>query len=324
MSALPTLALLLACADKASDTADTFAPPEPPANGVQLVVPAFEVAGGSELERCVYMKAPNTERGMITRIELVARSGLHHTSVAKSQIVFDDGESDCEIGIPEELMSSYSDVPEPIFASSTQVDAEDVSFPDGVGVPLEAGQQLVLNYHYLNTQVDDIQGEVYVNFHFSDAPEALEEAHLFSFSNVLNISIPPQSEHALTTTCSFPEDAALVSATPHMHQLGVGFMVRHTAPEADIADGEVLLDSPGWEAPETAYYDPPHPVAAGDGLTFTCTWRNPTDEDVHFGPSADDEMCTVFGYHYPGTGLLWRADYDTEHCWIESEITTPL
>jgi hypothetical protein len=312
---------LLSCGGDPADSADTFEPPAAPENGIQLVVPAFELAGGTELERCLQLKAPHTERGLITRIELVARPGLHHASVAQTDRDLADGEVDCEIGIPEELMSDYQSVPEPLFASSTQVDQETVAFPEGVGVPLEAGQQLVLNYHYLNTQADAVQGEVYINLHFADDPEGMEEANLFAFSNVVNISIPAQSTHTLTTTCTFPADARLLTATPHMHQLGTGFTVNHYDGQQA---GELLLDSPGWEAPETVWFDPPYEVSAGDGLTFSCAWTNYTDEDVHFGPTGDDEMCTVFGYYYPGDGLLWRADYDTEHCWVESEVSESL
>ena len=36
---------------------------------------------------------------------------------------------------------------------------------------------------------EDVQGEVYINLYFSEEPEALDEAHLFAFSNVLNIQV---------------------------------------------------------------------------------------------------------------------------------------
>jgi hypothetical protein len=310
--------LLLACIEPAA--VDDFVAPDAPDHGVQLVVPVFDVPAYTELERCLFVDAPAS--GHIARIELVARPGLHHTSVARSPQDYPQGhEEACEIGIPEELMGDYDQVPEPLFASSTSVHHEDVAFPAGIAVPLLEGEQLVIDTHTLNATDQATQGEVYINLHFAEPQDVEHDAHLFTFSNVMNVRIPARSRHTLTTTCTFPDDAVLVTATPHMHQLGAGVQVWRNDGDQDV---ELLVDSPGWSAPDTVWFDPPVAVSAGDGLTWSCTWENPGSEPVHFGPTADDEMCTVFGYHAPADGLLWRADYDTDNCTVIDEVTEPL
>ncbi len=312
------LLLLLGCSagpDTAApaDTAAPFEAPEAPADGVQLHVPAVTLAPGEERERCLYLPAANTEDAWIRAIELVSRPGLHHAMLVKAHVeAGGEARTDEEpcFGIPEDVMADYTNVPEPIFASSTGVTEESIHFPDGVAVPLPANQPLMVNYHLLNTGDAEITGELFVNLHFADPATEPEAARLYAMGSLLGIDIPAHGEQTLTTTCTFPRDASVLSLTPHMHQRGRAFAAEK------VHDGVAteLLSTDRWSNPETAWFAPPVEVSAGDGLRFTCSWTNDGDEPVGFGPTADDEMCMVFGYHWPADDLLWRADYDEEAC----------
>jgi hypothetical protein len=270
-------------------------------------VPAVTLAPGEERERCLYLPGQNTEEAWIRRIELVARDGLHHALVAKATEERTD-EIDC-FGLPEIEMDDYRNVPEPIFGSSTQVTQEVVELPDGVAVPLPAAQPLVVDYHLINTTDADQQGELWINLEFMDSSEEPEPARLYAMSAIVNIAIPAQGTQTLTTTCTFPADANLLSLTPHMHSRGRAFSA------SLLGDVETpLLDTTRWENPETTWFQPEVAVRAGDALRFSCSWENDGDTDVGFGASADDEMCVTFGYHWPADDLLWRADYDADAC----------
>jgi hypothetical protein len=48
---------------------------------------------------------------------------------------------------------------------------------------------------------------------------------------------------------------------------------------------------------------PPIAFTRSNGLSFQCDWTNTTDQLVSFGEGALDEMCFVFGYYYPSTGV---------------------
>ena len=71
--------------------------------------------------------------------------------------------------------------------------------------------------------------------------------------------------------------------------------------------GVELFSQSGWH-PETVWFEEPQPLEVGT-LEFTCRWENPTDEDVHFGPGAEDEMCFVFGWATGLDDMYWQANY---------------
>ncbi len=289
-----------------------FEAPEPPANGSQLHIDRFTLEPFEEIERCRFMKAPNTEAGHITRIELRARTGLHHAFIAKVDKDFDDATVPC-FGFPDEVMQGLS-IPEPIYASSTQVPSETIVFPEGVGVELGPGQQLVIDYHYLNTRPEPIEAEIYMNLYFADPAEQVETAQVYVFGNMGGIEIPAQGTQSLTTTCTFESEVNLVTVTPHMHALGRHFLVR--AFDGSTA-GELLYETKTWDNPSTRLFDPPRRMEAGEGLTFTCEWANDTDRTVRFGQTSEDEMCFVFGYVYPAAEPILRLDLN-DGCVTES------
>lgn len=304
--------------DPGDGQADTnmFIPPEAPEHGVQLSIPAFDLAAGAEVERCVTATAPALTGGVVTRMELFARPGLHHTVIYKVNQELEPDEVDC-FGIPDDAMEGLV-IPEPLFASTSQVTEETLSFPEGVGVPFEAGQQIIFNFHYINVRPEDILGEIYLNLYYAEEAEEIEPARFYAFGNMGSIDIPAGGTQRLTSTCNFPGEMNLFSITPHMHRLGTGF-------EVSFNDGgtvgDPLLSQLNWDSPSSAYLDPPMPVSPEDGLTFTCEWTNPTDSDVGFGPSYNDEMCFVFGFVYPAPGPVWAFDYNGG-CVTEESITT--
>lgn len=315
--ALVTLGLAPACAppgDDAGPEVDEFEPPPAPEHGVQLSIPSFTLASGEETERCVMAKAPAPIGGIIQRVEMVARAGLHHTVIYKVGQDLDPNEVDC-FGLPDDAMEGFM-VPEPLFASTSQVTEETLEFPEGVGVAFEANQQIIFNFHYINVTSEEIEAEVFVNLHYYAEDEEVEEARFYAFGNMGGIDIPAGHSQRLTTTCNFPSDMNLFSATPHMHRLGTAVEVRFNN---DGNSEEVLLDDAGWAGSASLYLDPPRAVTPADGLTFTCEWTNTTENDVSFGPTFDDEMCFVFGFVYPASGPVYAFDYN-EGCVTDESV----
>ena len=76
------------------DSSDEWVPPPPPEHGVQLSIDSLVLQPGEEIEKCRTAKAPALTGGMVTRIELVARPGLHHTVVYKLNQDLDPDEVD--------------------------------------------------------------------------------------------------------------------------------------------------------------------------------------------------------------------------------------
>jgi hypothetical protein len=280
--------LLLACA------ADDFVALEPPRDGAQLHIEAFTVEAFAEVERCYWMDAGNAE-GFVTAMELHARPGLHHAVVYNSEQP-GSGVEDC-FGLPEAAMEDWHDVPQPLFASSTQVNEQVVDFPEGVGVQLAENAGVLVNVHYLNATSEPLQAEVYVNLVIEDAVQT--PAHLYAMGNLFDIRIPAEDSFSLTTSCPIDVPFTPLSMTPHMHQLGVGFSVSQ--------NGEQLFSQDGWH-PETVWFDDPKPLEVGT-LELTCDWENPGTDEVNFGPGAGDEMCFVFGWASGLDDMYWQANY---------------
>jgi hypothetical protein len=305
---LPVLVLLLAACEPAADV-DDFVPPDPPDHGIQVHLPALEIASGEELERCRLLKADHDVDGFVTRMELFARTGLHHAILSVAESPAEDDEVEC-FGIPFELMTTLG-LPTPMFASRTQTEHEVTQLPDGVGIPLAAGAQLVLDYHYLNLTDEDVSAEVFINLHFAEEEDDIAPAGIFNLGRVLGIDVPAGGEQSLTTSCGMPADRSLVSVGSHMHGLGRGFAIWRRP--GDGGPAETLYESDRWENPEVTVFDPPLPLGPDDELTFTCEWSNPGSEGVSFGPDSESEMCTVFGYLTPATDPFFAYDV-TNRC----------
>ena len=311
---------LLACQPEVNggnNSSTDWTAPEVPDQGVQLSIDAFTLAPGEEVEKCVTSKAPALTGGMVQRIELAARPGLHHAVVYKVNQDLDPEEVDC-FGVPDNAMEGFA-IPEPLFASTSQVTEESLDFPEDVGVAFEAGQQIIFNFHYINVTPEPIEAEIFINLHYADEDQEIEEARFYAFGNMGGINIPAGHRQRLTSTCAFPSDMNVFSATPHMHRLGTGMDV------ALNQGGEVVpvLSEEGWEGAGSAYLTPPASVTADDTITFTCEWENPTDTGVSFGQTYGDEMCFVFGFVYPAPAPVWGFDYN-DVCVTDESVIEPL
>jgi hypothetical protein len=78
------------------------------------------------------------------------------------------------------------------------------------------------------------------------------------------------------------------------------------ATEAKISDiGADLVVSSDWEHPATQVYSAPfHTFSSGpgSGLTYRCTYSNPTFGPITEGDSeVTDEACYGIGYFFPAT-----------------------
>jgi hypothetical protein len=69
--------------------------------------------------------------------------------------------------------------------------------------------------------------------------------------------------------------------------------------EGGAAAAEPVYVSDDWEAPKVQVLDPPVQLAAGDGITFRCTYQNDTPGELRWGV-VGGEMCMPFVlYAYP-------------------------
>lgn len=176
------------------------------------------------------------------------------------------------------------------------------AFPEGTGIPVEAGSRIVIQVHYHPLpsepgRADRSRVEVMVDPTVPMSNWAL----ILPFADPLWVdyaTMPiPANTNGVSHSVSMemPEPFVIHSANLHMHTHGRSgrLAVDHTSGAEDC-----LLDIPRWDFAWQRPYrlQDTVEVAAGDHLELSCTWDNPTNEDLNWGEGTNDEMCLATMY----------------------------
>jgi hypothetical protein len=211
--------------------------------------------------------------------------GTHHTNLTIGDPSKPDGTYPCTV--VENLSVS-------IFGSGVGTDP--VQFPEGIGMKLPAGSQLLLNLHLFNVGETEMSGTSGTKI-LPIAEKAIEHLAEDNPAVKLDLDILPNQETTATGSYAVPDDSTLFAVLPHMHQLGThSKVVAHSSLDGD----RVLHDQPYSFDSQLYYPVDSIRMAEGDTIEYECTWMNTTSRTIHFGQSSLDEMCAVGIYRYPG------------------------
>jgi hypothetical protein len=250
-----------------------------------LVDGAWEMQPGTEGYRCVYK---TVEQDLyINEFDAVAPLGTHHTVLTVGEPRRPDGVYDCD---------AATNMQAQIYGSG--VGTNPIAFPEGVGVKIPAGQQLLLNLHLFNVSDQVITGVSGTRIK-TIAPEQLQhEAEAVLMGKVLTLAVPP-GDSTQIGTCEMNGDVTVFAMQPHMHQLG-----SHMKVVAERASGGdvTLWDQPYSFDEQIASRVGPVQLAKGDSIRVHCSYRNTTGKTVRFGDSSLEEMCFAGVYRYPKLG----------------------
>jgi Copper type II ascorbate-dependent monooxygenase, C-terminal domain len=216
----------------------------------------------------------------VSGFRTISPNGTHHTVLSVGEPQGPD--------TPSEECGAASNHDALLYASG--VGTDDFDFPEGVGVRVAAGQQLVLNVHTFNATDNDLTGTSGVAVKIVPAVETEAE---FTFVGPINFSIPgePVGEPVeITGACPMSQDVTVLNWWPHMHQLGTHMKIE--------VDGAIVHDEP-FSFDEQVNYPTDRELSAGAEVRVTCTYVNETGEDVPFGDSSNREMCFAGFYRYP-------------------------
>lgn len=300
------MAGLVACDDSIDATPDgSNIDLPPPAHGVQLKTPTFEVAPGTERQWCYWFKLPSDVDLDVTRIEVKYLKGSHHMNLFQTDKDMPDGDGDCFTGVFSPMGTNGYNL-----IVGSQSESMDWKLPEGVAFKLKAHRQIMLQTHYVNaaTQGSPLgKGAVKINLHAE--PDASKiKAHMGTmFANNVNINIPPRESRSFTTSCALPEAATVVALTGHFHSRGRAFSV-NLEPDGQHPTDEIYR-SRAWDEPPFQILPAPATLPAGGALQYTCDFQNTTEQTVKFGPHVEtDEHCNLFAYFYP-----WELN-DARYC----------
>jgi hypothetical protein len=264
-------------------------------NTLKVVIPTHSVEPGDSFE-CYYTDI-TTDRDIFVNSSTGRQgAGGHHITIYYATVPQPPGHHKC---IDVEMAEWRQ-----VGAAANDPKGDGViDLPPGIAVKIPAGQQIVVQTHYINatSKAKDVEDEITVHL------LKKEEVKRFAQGFVVvdgTFEIPPHANYSRTGVCTVKRDLDLIMILGHMHERGQHYKLEHLD-----ANGKVLatmLDQ-DWEAsfashPPTSRFTPekPYKLSKGDKLRQTCTWKNTEEEKVLFPV----EMCVAFSMYLDDDGFL--------------------
>jgi hypothetical protein len=267
------------------------------------VTMAATVAPGSDVYRCKYVAMPPVAAGATAFFVGATHAygaGAHHVLVFRTDLTAvppgQDAERDC--ATPDDVMPHAR---AQIYGAQAKTGA--FAMPDGVGLPLAAGEVLLVQVHYLNATASALDAQVSLSLRTRLAG-ITQRAGAFFFADPF-VDVGPAQQGRAAMRCAIPHDATLLAVSGYAHARAIDFSAF-----VDPAAGPKAT-SPFYRAPGSANPLPLQgnvPVAAGNAVRFACTFDNTRGTtEVLGGPRSDaDEACVLSGLYVPELG----ADVD--------------
>jgi hypothetical protein len=288
--------------------------PEPPRRGFRLVAAPQVVAPGEEIETCISWPFPaKLASNIVYAGRLYTTPGLHHSNVVTKPIDPDAGPQpypSCHPGAYDPFGDLPEVIPDVLFANSTQVLGETLTFPEGVGFKVDTARDIVTSIHFLNTSTEPLRVEVAYDF-FTMPEEALKSEAAPFVLQVNDFLIPPHTTQSIGSTC--PVFGGKVAAMmPHTHKLLESFKVDMIHQDGSV---EPVYEKGAFDTEsDIKLFDPPLETSTLDQMRYECVFNNTTDHDVTYG-LGENEMCILFGYVYPAIKqFVAYTDYQGQPC----------
>jgi hypothetical protein len=288
----------------------------PPAQGDQILIPHFDVAPGSEVQRNYYFKLSNPDTMYVNRVELLAPPGNPHLNFYRSDARSrPDGDFDETFsGIP---FSSWS------LVATGQRQRVDWVLPPGVALQFSPFQQTLLQAHFIDFQNGrqraPIGGCACLNLHAVDAATVTSTVGTLFIQNKL-VELPPRSEttwdYGVTLTrFRYNGTAKIAAVAGDFHWRGKVLEARrwdglNKNDDGSPRSGEFermgienrIYLSEDWREPVFQAYGADGPeLPRGWGVVYRTTFFNDRVLVTTFGPyAATHEHANLVVYFYPG------------------------
>ena len=270
----------------------------PPARGVQLSVTAHAIPVGTEETSCHYLKMPSDVDFDSDRIQIAVTGGSHHIHLYRAY--------DSTLDVPDgvEVCNMAVDFDKWALVVGSQLRKTDWELPPGVAFHFRAGEQLLVQTHFVNVGALETigEGKVLMNLNAADPGTVTDYAGAL-FGQDKDVDVLPMSNPTQSATCTFPNPITIFAQTGHYHFRGKRFS---TYRWDNGVRGEEIYHFEGYTDPFFEVYPPDQApfFAAGQGLEWECYWENPTDNEYKFGPFTDtNEHCNLFAFYYPTQSL---------------------
>jgi hypothetical protein len=241
---------------------------------------------------CYGWESPHATKHHIVALSpaISATRQLHHVTLLQSDVAVSPTPGPCA----PEAMTAWR----PLYGWAPGTAA--LELPAQAGFPEQQSTHFVVQLHYANpshTPVTDTSG-----FDLCTTEQLRpNDADVMAFGT-MEITVPSRGALAVDCSVPVPADGAtthLFAAFPHMHQLGRSISsVVH--PGGSAAGATIDLGTVGsWDLGNQTWLPIDYTLRPGDVVQSKCSWNNPTDHGVGYGPTADDEMCFSYVMYFP-------------------------
>ncbi|HLK37632.1 MAG TPA: hypothetical protein VKU41_12820 [Polyangiaceae bacterium] len=272
------------------------------ADGFQLATPAnaITVQPGQEAFLCYYRTLPNTSAIDVSAFQSWMTPGSSHHFIAYQQTsgtTQPDGTLiNCTFG-----GGTW------IYATSLPGVIVEMQMPTGVGLPMAANTQIMLNMHFINPGSQPVSPVVKMNLLYGKNIK-YTAASMTSFNPT--IDIPPATAagpgtQTVTGTCTAPVGSNFFVVTSHTHK-------HATLAEVNFVSNGVsqnLVHTTDWEHPDARMWPGPNflTIQQGDSFTYSCSYENTGTSAVTVGETAaNNEMCMAIAYYFPASNASCR------------------
>lgn len=264
-----------------SDDGDEPAPTFDP-NLITIESGAYHLEPGDEKYLCYTMNLPDRDLS-IYEIAPVYGKGVHHTVFSWALVPEKEVEFECPVLFKMTWI--------PLYAGG--VGSNPLKMPEGAGVKMTKGRQLILQLHLQNTGSAPIDDKTKIEVYAEDDRPDIIGAGVYGMDNRV-IDIAPNAQGVSTTMdCKADRDMDVFAVLPHMHKLGNHIQLERTAPTT------TSIFSEEWAFDDQPILPLEMKLSAGDDLRLSCVHDNPSPKQIGWGESSDDEMCIAVVYYTP-------------------------
>ena len=269
--------------------------------GFRIETPPVTVLGGEEATWCYYFHTPNSAAMGIRKWKSTMTPGTHHMI---AYTTYDAGWNPADRQPAGTLTQSPcgfgSGTGNAAWVFAAHDPAAELAMPgdDGSGTPLAveipAGQPGFIYMRAFNSGTDPITASVQLEAEALPPATPYTETATYHAINT-TLSIPPGSVgFPAAKTCPTPPGVEFWWLSTRTHRF---------ATQAKVRDGNSdLVVSTDWEHPSALVLAAPNFHAFSSGLTYECTYNNPTGASIVAGESeSTNETCIGVGYFFPAT-----------------------
>ncbi len=271
--ALPTVS----CSSSSSSPGTTG-----PGPVITLASTPYTLAPGDEKYFC-YTKTLDVDT-VLTGFTPNYGEAAHHILLAQTLEPEKDGFSECNVLFKTTWV--------PLFVGGKG--STPAKLPDGAGIKLLAGTQVLLQLHLQNAGAAAITSTTGVDMQTTDPTKPYTQAGIFGIDNRA-IDIPPGSSmYETKMNCHASKAMNVFAIFGHMHKTGQHITVNRGA--------ETIYDA-DWKFDLQPTTQKTLVIAPNDTLSLHCFYANNTTAAIKYGESSNTEMCSFVLYYTPFDGL---------------------